>query len=607
MKQVFIISPVSLIRSSHLPFPEGTKIYFLSDHYETYVRIKEKTAGRFEVLLLEDQFHVNLERWQNDILELFHRLNKTKNSDSYWGTHLGSKSSTVLPLIRSLIYCFCARDLVKKNQGPCAFVVDDPSLARVLSCEVGHWGGEAKWMGRLRERFYFLGVFFRLIMKVTYFFLRSVAVWFYVRSLKTPMLPLRCPKKRYLLRSWITAGCIDKNGQYKDRNFGELADYLTGHGMDVWIMPTYFNLGQSIFKQLRLMSKTSVRFIYPEKYLSLFDYLKSLMAGLKELSLGFDRFDFHGLNVGPMIRYSHWQTALSPQLLISNAVFQLFGKWSQEGYQIDKIIYPMENNTVEKTLILAAKKFYPQSEVIGFQHSVWYKEQMAMFLHPEEASYHPLPHKVVCSGKKYLKILQTAGVPRQLLIDGPNLRFTDVFCSPVELTREVPEGRKRLLVILSYDLGQCMEMLDKLRMALHHLGPIDIQLKSHPLINVPKLENFLTKIGFPAYRWVHGKVQDLLACCDAAMMVGGSVSNLETIIMGVPLIRVSLENNFNLNPLWDNYPLFPMTHSAEKLAKNISLAFSLNDSQAKDLREFGHQLRQEYFSPLSAENLKVFL
>ena len=87
---------------------------------------------------------------------------------------------------------------------------------------------------------------------------------------------------------------------------------------------------------------------------------------------------------------------------------------------------PLENNPPEKPFILAVREHYPHARLIGFQHTAWLKEQMGIVLLPEELPYHPLPEKIVCSGRRYLDILKSAGFPPDLLVPGPNLRYADV-------------------------------------------------------------------------------------------------------------------------------------------------------------------------------------
>ena len=114
-------------------------------------------------------------------------------------------------------------------------------------------------------------------------------------------------------------------------------------------------------------------------------------------------------------------------------------------------------------------------------------------------------------------------------------------------------------------------------------------------------------INFPHFQWVSGTVQEWVLKVNVVIMAGGSVSNLETISMGVPLLRISMDNNFDFDPLWDNYPFSDFSYSEKETKKFISAAFQLSHSEKSHLAEFGREVAKNYFEPITPDTLKVFL
>jgi predicted AlkP superfamily pyrophosphatase or phosphodiesterase len=199
-----------------------------------------------------------------------------------------------------------------------------------------------------------------------------------------------------------------------------------------------------------------------------------------------------------------------------------------------------------------------------------------------------------------------AGFPAQILCPGPNLRYTAVNRAfKPETFHE--SGQRSVLIILNFDFNQTMELLEKVGAALQTFKNVKIYIKAHPMSRMKELEEFLLNIRFPKYEWASGTVQQWLARVHAVFMTGGSVSNLETIVTGIPLLRVSLGSNFDFDPLWDEYPFSPLLSEPEEIADYLDKAFRMNLSARMKLLEFGRQIANSYFEPVTAETIKVFL
>jgi len=121
------------------------------------------------------------------------------------------------------------------------------------------------------------------------------------------------------------------------------------------------------------------------------------------------------------------------------------------------------------------------------------------------------------------------------------------------------------------------------------------------------LKQFLGHIGFPEFEWATGSVPDEVVQSDAVLMTGASVSNLETMITGVPLLRVSLGSNFDFDCLWEEYPFAPFLSSADEIRHYLLKAFSLTEEEKGNLEAFGKKIAADYFEPPTPDNMKVFL
>lgn len=606
-KQIIIISKNRILQGLPDGLRQGDECYYLSDDYSTYSKIGQSYANDLHIHLLDQEFHKVIDEVSAKFLLLSHRINQRNQSYAFWGTHLASRSSGTIPLLKYLVYFCCMKKIIDQANSQIVFICDSLALARLikeysekrgLSCRLHLTRTEC-----LKPALSYL----HLAAKAGLFLISSLFIWMYSRHLKNKRIGKDSTRERYILRSWVTAGSLDKEGNYRDRNFGVLPNYLLEQGKDVWILPLYFNLDRSVFAQMKLMSQSGCQFLFPEQYLSVLDILKTLCDGVRSLSLDLKGCEFEGSDVGSLIREIHWSVCLQPLLLSFNSIKYLLMKLAVQDIRIERFIYPVENNPPEKPFILGVRQHYPLSKIIGFQHTVWFKEQLGVFMLPEEQSYHPLPDRIICSGRRYTNILEITGFPPGMLTSGPNLRYTAV---NQNLKTNQPDGIddiRKILIILNYETNHNLELLEKTGAALRQMDNIKIYVKAHPTTPVKRIEYFLRDIAFPIYEWANGTVQEWLVQVHAVMMTGGSVSNLETMATGVPLIRISLENNFDFDCLWDEYPFAPFISTVNEIHHYLVKAMQMSSKEREKLIMFGKEIVRNYFEPVTPENLKVFL
>lgn len=580
--------------------------YYLCDDYFSYSKLKKLRAEEMQIRLLGDEFHKAIRDITQEFLQFSHRINMMNQSYAFWGTHLASRNSGAIPLLKYLVFFHCASKILDHVSSNIVFVCDSRALAGLIREDARDRGLECHIQWPLLESLKPLLGYFKLAVKGIYYLFSRILLWGYARSLKNRRITEEPARERYILRSYVTTASIDKDGRYKDRNFGVLPDFLMEQGKDVWMIPMFSNLDRDIFTLMKLMSQSEYKFIFPEQYLSISDIVKTLRDGVKGLFPDLNDCGFEGRNIKLLVRDIHLSVSLHPPLLTYNGIKYLIKVFAEQNIRIDRFIYPIENNPPEKTFILGAREYYPQSGIIGFQHTVWLKEQLGVFFVPDEISYHPLPDRIVCSGRRYPDILETAGFPSGKATPGPNLRYTAINQNLKANNPDDGELRK-ILIILNYDTNQNLELLEKAGEAMQDMGDVRIYVKAHPTTPVPLIETFLRDIGFAIYEWASGTVQEWLEKSHAVLMTGGSVSNLETMATGVPLIRVSLENNFDFDCFWDEYPFSPFISSSEEIRKYLEKALNMDNREKERLRDFGREMVKDYFEPVTRENLKVFL
>ena len=264
-----------------------------------------------------------------------------------------------------------------------------------------------------------------------------------------------------------------------------------------------------------------------------------------------------------------------------------------------------KNNVPEKLFILGCKKYFPNSDVIACQHSAWYENQLSMFFAKNEASYHPIADKIICSGPIYLDVLKNAGFPENRLIAGPNLRYTSVRKDISTLNQNIK--RPNILLPLTFDNDLAYDIIHKVKIISKDFPELFVYIKRHPLINCKELEGFLNEINFSNFEYAdEGIIQDWLSNTNIVISSGASIVNVETAARGVPLISVEPDNNFFLDPLaWSDYPIKPV-NSPDEIINAVKLILEMKKEENNRFQTLGKDILFNYFTEINENNMKVF-
>ena len=134
------------------------------------------------------------------------------------------------------------------------------------------------------------------------------------------------------------------------------------------------------------------------------DYFEIIYLGFKQISTPLKNIKLETLDLTLLFREIQMQQGFTLDVLY--LCYPLLKRLKKLGVEIDRFYYPFENNVHEKLFILGCKEFFPDSEVIAYQHSAWYNNQLGMFLGDNEFEYHPIADKFICSGPIYLDVLK---------------------------------------------------------------------------------------------------------------------------------------------------------------------------------------------------------
>ena len=492
------------------------------------------------------------------------------------------------------------------------FIVDSPALSACISDFSRKQGYEVndcrnqfyEWREGLKRYLYYIAQIGSFALKALKN--RRVAL----KALKPSLEKKSHAQKRVVIRSWITQDICHKSTEFKDRNFGYLPQWLRSRGYEVWILPMFFNLSVSMDKVYACIKDRDQAFLIPEHYLKISDYARSLFNGYKVFSQRIEELRFEDVDVSPLFNEILRRQGFDVHLCMLNLSCHALKRLKQAGFEIDSFYYALECNAPENQFVLSCRKYFPNADVVGFQHTAFFPNQLAYRLAPRENEHHPLPDKIICSGPVYKDLYRKSRFPVGILADGPNLRFESVYLGKhkEKNVRDWDRDERILLLPLTFSYNLAFELFVKVRDALRDMGEYTVYIRTHPLLSKKLLEKYLHKIDMKNYVFAdEGDMREWLLRTDAVVSTGGTIAVLEAICSEVPVIRVIPDNTFYYDALAvSNYPLEPVNTSLE-IKQQLKFIDDIHKNGNGVFQEAHAEVLKNYFQEPNEENLKVFL
>ena len=583
------------------------RIYYLSDDYRFYIKLKKLLDRNIIIRNLGNLFDTTLQEIKYETVEILSRLNEVNDSFEWWGGQVASRNTQTTAMMLNIVYLFCTKKIIEKADKNIALIIDDLSLidcVKLLCTErnidfVKTYMGFCIYIWKLRD------ILVKYV-KIIRFIYISIKLKILAKTISNKIESrLDASKKKILLRTWVTQGNFDANDNCNERNFGNLSSWLKQQGYEIIKIPMFFNITSKIRKIYRILDKQKEVFFLSSLHVSAFDFVKVINNGLKTSNVKINSCRINNVEVAPIIQDAIKKSAVDNSLFELNLDGYALKYFKEKRIAIDRLIYPFENNASEKQFIIMTRKYLPNAKVIGYQHTTFFPNQLAYHLGRTEQKYHPLPDKIICSGKAYISKFTGANFPDEIVEEGPNLRFGSVY---LNLIKNNFSYKKKLLLPLTFSHDLAFETFYKVKEALEGTDDFVIYVRSHPLLNKRRIKNFLDDIGLKNYENADGKIiQEWLKDMFAMITAGGSITTLEAAAMGIPVIRVVSDNAFHFDSLsYDKYPLKTI-NSAKEIKDQLKEIEKIYENEKDLFDKIGKKIKQKYFCKPLEENLKTFI
>ncbi|MDO8140630.1 MAG: hypothetical protein Q6358_03950 [Candidatus Brocadiales bacterium] len=409
-----------------------------------------------------------------------------------------------------------------------------------------------------------------------------------------------------IVNTYVHDYSLSDNGNFKDRYFPYLHEYLSEKGFTVAIHPVLFGFKYNYFSIYNRMRKSNSQFILQEDFLRALDYLIAISFPLRILKQKIKSDAFRSFDLSDILEEEQRQQSFIPGIQ-AVLIYRLFLRLGKVGIKPKMVINWYENQVIDRALIVGARQSFLQARILGVQGFVHSPNFLSLFPSQSEVEVQMAPHL----------LLETSQYQCQIACS-----FTrDIPCKPVAALRYSHvfdedttnyNGRQKLksiLVLLSFNIAEAVELLEILKAGLNQIrGDINILIKGHPDYDSKNLVRAFGVRNWPSrYEIFHGSLPDALRQVSLVLSSGSS-SMIEAVSKGVPVIFLGRQTGLNHNILSNlNMDIVTECYSTMELINAINKYVNLSSVKIKEYKNMGKKIRELFFTPVNEKTMEPFL
>ena len=557
-----------------------TRWIYFSEDYLTALEVKDKFSelGASEIHYTEALNHIAREI-KPQFIDLIGAIGKSQPFKEWIISSIAEKNSasTIYPDICRALYI---KDYLLKNDydGVLVIICAREGLLKILY----ELFPDAVYVVSSRIKSY-LQYLYLYIGSRYYFILKAIK-----SRIKSKKIP-RPKRASIILHTWLTAQSYDSNGEFNEIYHGDLYKVMVSNNIDValliWVISEYAmaNLAEEI-------NNKQSKVICFESYINIFDVVILLVKGFVSKCLKFNNVKLNGLDISPILNEAAAIDKAHNRYSIYYQENVLIKKLFTAGWNIERFIYPMENQPWERVLCFSIKKYFPNCIITAYQHATLSPQYLFYCQSTEEKEYMPQPDIILTTGEIARNYLKSYGYKAIIEVGGA-LRYKYLFEESKKSGKHI--NHKTVLVPLSFNFNLTLELLQKITKYCERNENIKFIVKPHPCMPLPEyVYKKLRELRMIEVR--NELIRELLLETDVVLYMD-TVVCIEAIASGIPVIHVVPEYMIDIDPLED-YPEMKM---------NISLLNSISENNLS-LPKSADIFLNKYFTYPKHEIMKKF-
>ncbi len=591
---------------------------FIGNRLKPLERFLKRTPGPFRYLRLQDRpepldlvarirrepeaqelaradlYRERSEDFRKKYIEFLAQVNVNNHSHHWWAMPFTNKYSLTTQLCRNAFDFLLIVDLVRTGGPPLLVFTDSGDLA----AQVKVWGKNAGThvanavstpMGpaALLRRYTPAGSFKAVV--------QTVLLWILGRQFRpSPNLS----DDHLLITTHTHSRSFPNSGVYEDAYFGPLMDRIADSQDKAIVMGLPY---EEPFKQLGKIKQldTPVRVVPVDSCLTLLTLVSCAWHAFTRYLRPFrlqGPAEIDGQDIGFFLTQAIKQTLHSGEFFLNLKVFYS-ARWLTQTLRTTRCIYPYENRSWEKMLILGVGSASPETRMVGYQHTSITLHHTNFLFGDNETEITPLPPAILTCGEVTKNWLEGEG-------KYPAGTFT-VACAlrqALSSQAKMKDGHrpiKNILVALGTGLDEYLGVVEFLEAAFEGCTGYSVRVRPHP--NLANLS--LASSSF--YSISTGPLADDLDWADVILYSSSTVS-MQAIHLGTPAIYLDLGNFLDTDPMfgWSNFK-WTVTQPG-CLVQTMREIDSMPDHAFQILRSQGREYVISHLSPVTEASVRAF-
>jgi hypothetical protein len=411
----------------------------------------------------------------------------------------------------------------------------------------------------------------------------------------------------FVLNSTPGAGGTIHNKKYYDRYYTGIFDHLSvSESKKIYYLPTIVGFWNpaSTFSMIRNCKE---KFIVPDDFMSLSDYLTILLHPFKLLRINIPNILFKGINIKSLIKQEIYHTC-SDQISLLGVLYYIFPyRLKSNGIKIRLLVDWFENQVIDRGLECGFHKFLPNVKTIGYQGYI-ISPALHLYIFPNKTEIlsKAIPDEIGVIGEGLINQIKIFSKDLNVVVS-PAFRFQKLW----HKRKKYPsKGFFTILVSLPISLSDSKIILEKIVLINDNLNKSSdnyrIIIKPHPTYTIQTIKSLVKYNWDKIYRFSSGDFIDILEQSNL-VITNASSTAVEPLARAVPVIIVGDENGILQNPIPNtiNKEMWKVCYTQTKIEQNI-IKFSKNHTKTNFEKE-AKEIRMKYFAPTNRDSVRSFL
>ena len=545
-------------------------------------------------LAVAELFRERSEDFRKKYVEFMGQVNVNNHSLHWWTMPFTNKYSLTTQLCRNAFNFLLIVDLVQTGGPPLLVLTDSVDLAEQMK----RWGEKTgtqvinavstpRGPGDLLRRYTPAGAVKAVAL--------TVMLWILSRRYR----PTRNRSDSHLLITTHThSRSFPDSGGYQDAYFGALMDRVADSQEPAIVLGLLY---EEPFRQIRKLRNLD----YPVRVVPVESCL-TLLALISCAWHAFSRYlrPFHpqgpveigGQDIGFFLTQAIKETLHSGEFFLNLKVFYS-ARWLTQTLSTARCLYPCENRSWEKMLVLGVGSASPDTRIVGYQHTSITLHHTNFLFGDNEAEITPLPPAILTCGEVTKNWLEDEG-------NYPPGIFTVACALRQELSPQakMKDGHRpitNVLAALGTSLDEYLGVAEFLQAAFEGSTGYSVRVRPHP--NLAKLSLAPSSL----YSISTEPLADDLEWADVILYSSSTVS-LQAIHLGTPAIYLDLGNFLDTDPMfgWSDFKWTVTKPGC--LIQTMRAIDSMPDDAFQTLRSQGREYVISHLSPVTEASVQAF-